>query len=99
MIGMHFLKTAAGLLLVALVACDNVVPKPTDESAGSPAAASPTVIQFEIAHEHGRGSARKAHAFQASHRSHQLADGHAEHPWPARAGMSPLDSISSVDYQ
>lgn len=48
MIGMHFLKTAAGLLLVALVACDNAVPKPTDESAGSPAAASLTVIQFEI---------------------------------------------------
>lgn len=49
MTGIHFLKVAAGLLLlVALVACDNAVPKPTDESGRYPAAASPTVIQFEI---------------------------------------------------
>lgn len=49
MIGVSFLKAAAGLLLLfALVACDDAVPKPTDESAGSSASASPTVIQFEI---------------------------------------------------
>ena len=49
MIGIHFLKAVTGLLLlVALMACDVAVPKPTDESTGSPAAASPTVIQFEI---------------------------------------------------
>ena len=48
MIGVSSLKAAAGLLLLfALAACDDAVPKPT-ESAGSSASASPTVIQFEI---------------------------------------------------